>query len=270
MQIIRIIIFLLSASVYGSQKESITLQSRDVGMFSVFIDVVTCLHAYDQQLIKGFTVDFKDKGLYYDPQIGDNWWSYYFEPIALGDLAPPIRTIEIAGEFLFDFKKPYPKHHEIISQYIFPKSQITQFVNHFVNENFKGYTIGIHYRGTDKKTEAPRIAYSRILELIQFKVSRLKSKPYTLFVATDEQAFLDEIIRLFPGHVRFIEAQRATNITTPVHYHPNRNPFQLGLTALIDCLLLSKTHLLIRTASNLSECSRYFNPDLPTILVGER
>jgi len=53
-----------------------------------------------------------------------------------------------------------------------------------------------------------------------------------------------------------------------VHTGPNRNPYECGEASIIDCILLSQTNVLIRTASNLSECSRYFNPELPVIIVG--
>ena len=46
---------------------------------------------------------------------------------------------------------------------------------------------------------------------------------------------------------------------------------QKGLDAVVDCLLLSRTHAMIRTASNLSLCSTLFNPQLPdTLLNRER
>ena len=40
-----------------------------------------------------------------------------------------------------------------------------------------------------------------------------------------------------------------------------------GLDAVVDCLLLSRAHTLIRTASNLSLCSTLFNPSLPDRLL---
>ena len=43
--------------------------------------------------------------------------------------------------------------------------------------------------------------------------------------------------------------------------------YQKGLDAVVDCLLLSRAHTLIRTASNLSLCSTLFNPSLPDRLL---
>ena len=40
--------------------------------------------------------------------------------------------------------------------------------------------------------------------------------------------------------------------------------------ALIDCILLSKTDLLIRTSSNFSLASTFFNPKLPVIELSKR
>lgn len=66
-----------------------------------------------------------------------------------------------------------------------------------------------------------------------------------------------------------IKAQRSSNGEPGVHFI-NKNNYSLGEEALIDACLLSKCDLLIRTSSNLSLWSTYFNPSLPTILLNHR
>lgn len=273
MKIVYIIIILISlldhCHSYAEQpeKETLVLVSREVGFFSVFMDVIHCLHAYDQKQIKGLLIDFGAKGLYYDPALGSNWWNYYFEPIALGDLSPPIRQIEISSEFNLKLHNPYQEHQEVISKYVILKSHIRHYIDDFVRKNFATYTIGVHYRGTDKYTEVPRVNYAKFIDALRGIIPKKDTGNFKLFVATDEQAFLDEVIRLFPNRVCYINTPRAKDINVPLHLDPRRDPYQCGESALIDCLLLSRTKLLIRTESNLSECARYFNAALPTIII---
>ncbi len=65
-----------------------------------------------------------------------------------------------------------------------------------------------------------------------------------------------------------IEAHRSSG-TAGVHLS-NRNQYKIGEESILDALLLSKCDLLVRTSSNLSLWSTYFNPDLPVILLNER
>src|SRR5690554_1375047 len=61
-----------------------------LGMFGVVNQVLGYVYLYEEQLlpkhISGVVVDFGKTGLYYEPELGPNWWSYYFEPISLGDV----------------------------------------------------------------------------------------------------------------------------------------------------------------------------------------
>ena len=73
---------------------------------------------------------------------------------------------------------------------------------------------------------------------------------------------------VFGDKVCFYSSQRSKD-GKPVHYN-SEDPYRVGEEALIDCLLLSRTNLLVRTSSNLSLCARYFNPSIPSIEVSVR
>jgi len=55
-----------------------------------------------------------------------------------------------------------------------------------------------------------------------------------------------------------------------LHVDPAHSPYRVGREALIDCVLLSRTDMLIRTSSNLSLCSTFFNSDLPVQELNRR
>ena len=62
--------------------------------------------------------------------------------------------------------------------------------------------IGLHYRGTDKASEAPKVPYEQVqMEVRQITDTLPEDFPYKIFVATDEQAFLDFMIQHFPGKI---------------------------------------------------------------------
>ena len=138
-----------------------------------------------------------------------------------------------------------------------------------MHDNFTGYrVIGVHYRGTDKVGEVAAVQYSVIIALIQAEIEI--DPDIKIFVATDEQRFLKEMCKNFPGKVVAIDAIRSTN-GYPVHYPSHRGAvnYQKGEEALVDCIVLSQCSKLYRTSSNLSSASMRFNPTLEVIVLSK-
>jgi hypothetical protein len=162
----------------------------------------------------------------------------------------------------------------LIQKHIQIKPHVTKRVEDFVNANFGNcFVIGLHYRGTDKIVHAPRVAYEEVIKVVQTKVASLAqslAQEYKIFVATDEQAFIDFIMTAFPGKICYqTDVIRSTD-DKPLHVNAKMNRYKLGEDALTDCLLLSKTDFLIRTSSNLSLWSTYFNPTIPVLELNQR
>lgn len=239
------------------------------GFFSVFNMVLGALDFYDNSsdMTKGLTVDFKTTGFFYDSTLGENWWDYYFEPIKF--VAHDTQEIEfkeykkIIFSFLAQMKLSRARSHELITKYIKIKPHIQKKVDSFIQENFKGNTvIGIHYRGTDKKIEAHLVNFETIARLLHDEIEH--NKTIKIFVATDDENFLNFMYRTFPGKIVARNSIRSKN-ETPVHSDPTHNPYQKGEDALLDCLLLSGCSKLYKTASNLSDVAIKFNPHIPVI-----
>lgn len=245
------------------------------GMFSVFCSIAGFLDMYDKGQFAGLEVNFEEKGLYYDPSHGPNWWDYYCEPIRLGSRkraeVRKFSEMEIGEKAAHtEFTLPKERVHELIQKYIKVKAHIQAKVDSFVEKHFKGrFVIGIHYRGTDKYTEAPRAAYHKVDNFIRECLKEGKGKKPAIFVATDEQQFLDHIIDMFPDRVFYMDAERSSN-GAPVHLFSTISPYLKGEQALVDMLLLSRTTVLIRTSSNLSLWSTYFSPNLKVLEVNHR
>ena len=241
-----------------------------VGLFAVFCMCLGILDQYENSQWAGFEVNFANRGLYYDPNYGENWWNYYFAPIKLGwsnknniKIISPEQAIQLGAQIAAN---PRERVAELVKKYIHVKPPIISKVKGFIKKFSSPFVIGIHYRGTDKILEVRKVPYPYIYDKINEIISTLDSD-FQVFVATDEQAFLDDISQIYPGKILATEAYRSLN-GLPVHYGNNLNQYKKGEQALVDCLILSKCHLLIRTPSTtLSLASSYFNPDLPVITI---
>src|SRR5690606_31893810 len=116
------------------------------------------------------------------------------------------------------------------------------------------FMIGIHYRGTDKITEASYISYDKVLQEIKNQIKNIKVD-FKIFIATDDQNFLDYIKSYFKYKydIVYLNYYRSSN-NLPIHINPTKDysAYKIGEDALMDCILLSKCNILIRTHSSLS------------------
>lgn len=282
----RIIFFLLSAlvlfsfpsSAVSSQKQfAILTCGHDCGMFRTVASLTGLLYMYEKGHYTGVQVDFGTGGLYYDPSYGPNWWEYYFEPIYVGDDTDSVPFVNCNGPvgsdyaWLTEFHLKRKQVYDLINKYIRLKPQMQKKVDDFASKHFSGdvVVIGVHYRGTDKTSEAPRAAYNTMYNHIATAMHEFKKKKIKIFVATDEAGFLDYMKRAFPKQVISYEEALHSTSKEPIH-KSNASPYKKGEDAVMDCLLLSRCHYLIKTSSNLSLFSSYFNPFMPVVHVTVR
>lgn len=240
------------------------------GFFSIFNTVIGALDFIDTHNSE-MIIDFECTGLYYDSSMGPNWWSYYFEPIPMStkqDLTYKMfKQYQLNTVFTLSatFAMSPARAHELITKYIRIKPHIAHKIDTFVQEHFNDcYVIGIHYRGTDKSSEAPEVSYQDVYKQVIDAMQQVHDKPIKIFVATDDALFLTYISEQFGAQVCALDALRSSD-GKPVHYDQSLSGYQKGEDALLDCILLSKTNLLIKMSSNLSDSSVQFNPNIPVI-----
>lgn len=261
-------------SAHANEKEYVVLNCRSsAGMFSIFCDVLSLVKHYEKGLYNGIEVDFEAQGLYYSYAHGLNWWEYYCEPIKYGEKVNAIHVMgDCPGSPAFDIERHTSRQEafSLIQTYIHFKPAIMQEIDRFEQENFCGnFVIGVHYRGTDKIEEAPRVDYFTVLDKVVEEIGKLPGDRYKIFVATDEEAFLQYMISHFGNAVCYNKkALRSTN-GFPLHFS-ECDRYAQGLDSIIDCVLLSRSQYLIRTNSNLSLWSTFFNPDVPVFEINQR
>lgn len=247
------------------------------GFFSVFTAVMGYLDLYDSRDIDGLTVNFQANGLFYEAGHGQNWWNYYFEPIDFGNKQNADVEYSVANEtgrvaYLTEIGLSRNRIVELMKKYITIKPDVLAEVNQFTNENFGNkFVIGVHYRGTDKSCEAKSLCYEAVSSEVSSQIDKKQPNDFVIFVATDEQGFLEHMQKAFEGKVVSSNCLRSSD-KTPIHYFNSKNtsPYKTGKEALLDCLLLSKCHHLVRTSSCLSLVSTYFNPNLTETLLNQR
>lgn len=118
-------------------------------------------------------------------------------------------------------------------------------------------TLGLHYRGTDKKTAAwdtNGVSQEDYITLVKDFLKN-HSKIFSVFIATDEISFVKKFREEIPS-IRIINLGE-------VEFHLNLSASSIkGDRALLDCLLLSRCKYVINTSSALSAFSKVLNPDL--------
>lgn len=131
-------------------------------------------------------------------------------------------------------------------------------------------TLGVHFRGTDKHSEAEPVEPDEALIAIRTLLDQLPGVR-NLFIASDNAHFVARVHREIAQVpvVSLSDSARSTS-NEPVHLNGlklgNRD---LGLDALLNSMLLARCGWLIRTSSFLSAWSSVFNPALPVFLLNE-
>ena len=239
--------------------------------------VLGALDYYEKGNYAGLEVVY-DTGLYLDPLPAEqNWWNCYFEPIHLGNASNQDKYYFSYKESLSILRSAYnssrERNAELIQRYIQVKPEIEAAVDSYINKHFSGcYVIGVHHRGTDKSLEAKILDYSeskKAVRAIMKTLSNAEKKNVKIYVATDDQFFLDYMIKKFGSTVIYNKFTRSKN-DKPLHYGQNLYPnnYEKGREAIVDALILSRTSILIRpSASSFSWMSTCFNPNLPVVYL---
>ena len=162
-----------------------------------------------------------------------------------------------------------------IEKYVKVKDNIQQEVIDFKNKYFTDQMIGVHIRGTDKKTESAigQRPYIYIDDYINCIKDELKEKPKaTLFVASDNNEAIEKIFKTFKNNkivVSNCTRMKKYSSKTPIHLSSFGGP-EAAKEALVDCMLLSSCSHIICTDSNLSAAALYFNPEASCTLVNTK
>jgi hypothetical protein len=213
-------------------------------------------------------------GLYGDPEGKIDWFSALFESVRPLDAAPArVRTSVVRDLVQLGFRQRYEaglrlhSASELFRSYYQPAAAVRAEVASACQRlDISETTLGVHFRGTDKKIEAMTLPWVDFCRLVE---QTLAINPHltNIFVSSDEQAFIDFFCAWpFNRPINVAPAKLLSTGDMPVHFsgYPG---LEIGREALVSSLLLSKCGYLVKMPSYLSAWSKIFNPDLPVTLA---
>jgi hypothetical protein len=255
---------------------SIDIRS-DFGFFAVMqVYLYILLHCDKNNLTP--VVRFSGKNYSCEERNG-NWFENYFHskvpaPLETSKLSPSrrIHTSVIMNVHDLGLREKYGRvltldiASALLEKYMGVREDILSEVDRFTKEAFCEETLGVHYRGTDKASEAPRVEWatvrSEVLSLLE-KVGTIR----TIFLASDEPEFIEYFVASsWPVKVVQYNCAEIYRGGIPTHKTIG-DGYQKGKEALITCLLLSRCEYCLKTSSYLSAWSKLFNPKLKVMML---
>jgi hypothetical protein len=247
---------------------------ENCGFFAIMQMVLFILtHCEENQLTPQISAR---GGLYGDAKGTIDWFSELFESVrpASGEkMAHTVRTSTVRDPVQLGFRQRYDaalrlrSASDLFRSYYRPAKHIRQEVETTCARlKISASTLGVHFRGTDKKFEAATLPWADFCRLVE-KTLMLNPQFTNIFVSSDEPAFIEFFCAWpFQRPINVAPAKLLSNGDKPVHFsgHPG---LEIGREALVSSLLLSNCGHLVKMPSYLSAWSKIFNPDLPVTLA---
>lgn len=258
----------------GQGEFDLDFHGAGIGFFG---QLTACLQFFRHAEARGFSpyIRFSSDN-YLDSDRGDDWFSYYFEHRTprRADPGGRRRVLRIGniGEMPeFERDLTLVEANRLFFGNVRIRPEIVDAVDAFRRANAVGEgTLGVHYRGTDKIEEAKPLSHAAMHAVVGAVLAK-GGKFDSLFVASDEQGFIDGIAAAFKDMrvVTYDDSVRSQD-DTPVHLGGKAaGNHAIGLDALMNALILSSCGTLVRSTSFLSAWSSIFNPAIPVVLVNE-
>jgi hypothetical protein len=251
----------------------VRILSGGCGLFS---DVFMALNGVQRCIKYGLTgsVYWGHRSLYFDPKIGGNAYAYFFSGgsfeasrahVAKGLSLPYIPS----GDVYDGSDDPKPRRHmkRLIDQFAAPRDDIVEEVEAFRRSELQGaQLLGVHVRRTDVAAGFESRPSQPISNFVAEASNWLAANENGLiFLASDDADVVREFRARFGGKVVYQDAMRSSNgISIHGHFDAGLpgSPYRKGREAVIDALILSRCHFLIRCFSFLTCYSLCINPDL--------
>lgn len=262
---------------------SVDLNNPKLGFFANLNFCLNLFHYCEVAGLRPYVTLTSDN--YRDPQRGDSWLDYYFDRISTG---PEQARLVAAGEVVtcqvrnaremgipagiarrFYAELSLEMAHSLLHRHLQVKPEILREVDDFARIHFGGrHVLAVHFRGTDKQAEAPRVAWQACIARV---TAVLAAQPEidTLFVASDEAGFAGFIRDRFAG-LRVVERddRHRSADGRPVHMGgAAAGNYDKGRDALVNVLLMARCSMLVKSASLLSGWACVFNPQLPATML---
>lgn len=218
---------------------------------------------------------------YCAPTRGADWLEHFFDWRQLGpqeraqiasgqcrlSRATTVEQLGFPDSYARDMRLRRARH--LLDLHLLPKPALLAQVDGFVEREFGPEPIiGLHYRGTDKVTEAPQVPWEDAIAAVRDLALR-QPQFRSVFVASDDANFITYAMQaLRPLRVITHDDQERSSDGLAVHTRIGvGDQYRKAEEALVNCLLLARCGALVRTASFLSGWASVFNPELPVVML---
>ena len=190
-----------------------------------------------------------------------NSWEYYFEPISKFKLKDVYnsKNVILTTDFSNDeMSKNYKNDKNLkflFQKYIKIKNQYLKNVKKFADKNFKGKKVlAVHFRGTDMKKYPNHPLPPTITQITHLIDKAIKKYKFNLiFIVTEEKKYLDILKKKYGKKICYRDSFRSNKLKVFDLNIRKQHRYQMGVDALEDTLLMSKSNYLICSRSNMSE-----------------
>jgi hypothetical protein len=254
---------------------SIELDTHD----GFFAHMTLCLYILRYCEYRRFIPDIRfSSDNYRDLHKAPNWLNNYFDQtgsVTFEQVAKKVRyTKRIANvedmEHLFHIKMSLEEGARTLNSHLRAKPHIIERVEDLWRTlDVDGPVVGVHFRGTDKILEAPRVSWDHVRRVVQSYLQE-HNDTQAMFVASDQQQFVEFLLDSIKNvPIYFNNDHYRSKDDRPIHKSLSVSEYEKGEDALNNALLLAKCSTLIRTTSSLSAWASVFNPRIKVILLNK-
>tara|TARA_B100000767_G_scaffold69828_1_gene66453 strand:- start:5740 stop:6774 length:1035 start_codon:yes stop_codon:yes gene_type:complete len=198
-----------------------------------------------------------------------NAWEYYFYPLNKYKLSEVYKSkfVIISDKKTrrlkeFDtFEALSKKHFKIFKKHIKIRQPILDDITKFFNNNFKkNNVLGVHFRGTDMKTQERHPFPATTKQIISLIEKSLKKGKFTkIFLVTEELNYQKILKKKYGSMICFYNSFRSNNPDIFGSHMRKNHRYLIGRENIIDMILLSKVKKIICTNSHLPDASKFIN-----------
>jgi len=244
---------------------AVDLKTNAMGLGARIINMLEILLYCDT---KGYIPAFK----FNYPEEKATYTDYFGELFLYKNLSTPaLNTLQFTAindtsELVwknYDKKLSLSIAKDLFDKYFSFNPMILDEVDSFSGRWFSGkQVLGVHYRGSDKATEAPVVSLDKLHSHI---INILKNNPALnlVFVSSEEKSTIQYLTDLnLPVPVIYRDDAIRSDNGQQIHLQKQNSKSVINRDAMVNCLLLSRCDYLLKNASLLSDCSVIFNPKL--------
>ncbi|HRP05475.1 MAG TPA: hypothetical protein PLV87_11240, partial [Opitutaceae bacterium] len=253
----------------------VEVDSSSNGFFAQLSGLVPILmHCAANRLTPHITLS---SNAYADGGHGPNFLDYFFDRPSLNRVQKaivqrvPIRRVERFSDLPYWNRQSYPSldaGHKFFASFYPIKSGFLEGARLFHRNELGGKrALGVHFRGTDKVSEATELSYDAVVLAID-RVLKMHAEIEVIFLSTDAQPMISFCREKLSQHkvvVRNDEIRSSDDIG--VHCKGEGRPYEKGVDALMNALILSQCEVLLKNMSHLSGWAKVFNPDLKVYIM---